>query len=341
MTSASLFVMLVVAVHAIAFHVMPRLSRPDILFAVTVSDAFVAGEGRRLVFRYRAIVWIGAAAALAIGLLLPATPAPSLWDALPVATNVAVASTAWLLAHRTACAHAVPRSDVRVASLVPRDSSLPGGVLFAAGPIAVLLATALLVYIYRDEVQDGPDASDRFGLLLLGGVHVAMMLTIAVTMVRRSRQIAVDGPAAAAEQKFRRVNALVPVLAGYLGALGMSAMTVASLPAFGSTLSAVSWYVPQLAFMLFSVGAAFWMFRVGQGGHRTVAPAARPEVRGDATPDDAWKVAGWYYVNPRDPAMWVENRVGLGYTLNFGNWRAWLLIVGFVLVSMSVQVLVF
>jgi uncharacterized membrane protein len=341
MTSAFWFVMLVVAVHAIAFHVMPRLSRPDILFAVTVSDAFVAGEGRRLIFRYRTIVWIGAAAALAIGLLLPSTPPPSLWEALPVASNVVVASTAWLLAHRKACAHAVPPSDVRVASLVPRDSSLPGGALFAAGPFAILLATALLVYTYRDEVQDGPDASNPFGLLLLGSVHVAMMLTIAVTIVRRSRQIAVDGPAAAAEQRFRRVNAFVPVLVGYLGAIGMSAMTVASIPAFGSTLSDGTWYLPQLAFMLFSFGVASWMFRVGQGGQRTVAPAARREVHGDATPDDAWKVGGWYYVNPRDPAMWVENRVGLGYTLNFGNWRAWLLIVGFVLVSMIVQRLVF
>jgi uncharacterized membrane protein len=341
MTSASWLVMLVVAVHAIAFHVMPRLSRPDILFAVTVSDEFVAGEGRTLVFRYRTIVWIGAAAALAIALLLPAAPPPSLWEALPVASNVAVASTAWLLAHRKARAHAVPPSTVRVASLVSRDSSLPGGPLFAAGPFAILLATALLVYTYPDDVQDGPDASNRFGLLLLGSVHVAMMLTIAVTIVRRSRQIAVDGPAAAAEQRFRRVNALVPVLVAYLGAIGMSAMTVASIPAFGSTLGDATWYVPQLAFMLLSCGVAVWMFRVGQGGQRTVAPAARHEVHGDATPDDAWKVAGWYYVNPRDPAMWVENRVGLGYTLNFGNWRAWLLIVGFVLVSMIVQRLVF
>jgi hypothetical protein len=61
--------MLVVTVNAILFHAMPRFSRPDILFAVTVPDAFVAGEGRMLVFRYRAIVWSGAAAALAIGLL--------------------------------------------------------------------------------------------------------------------------------------------------------------------------------------------------------------------------------------------------------------------------------
>ena len=93
--------------------------------------------------------------------------------------------------------------------------------------------------------------------------------------------------------------------------------------------------------MLFSFGVTLWMFRVGQGGQRTVAPAARREVRGDATPDHAWKVAGLVYFNPRDPAMWVENRVGLGYTLNFGNWRAWLLIVGFMLVSDDCRRLLF
>ena len=49
----------IVMVHALIFHAMPRLSRPDILFAVTVSDAFAQGDGRALVSRYRAIVWIG------------------------------------------------------------------------------------------------------------------------------------------------------------------------------------------------------------------------------------------------------------------------------------------
>jgi uncharacterized membrane protein len=29
--------------------------------------------------------------------------------------------------------------------------------------------------------------------------------------------------------------------------------------------------------------------------------------------------------------MWVENRVGIGYTLNLGNWRAWLLMIGLIL----------
>ena len=151
---------------------MPRFSRPDILFAVTVPEAFVAGAGRTLVSRYRAIVWSGAAAALAIGLLLPAPQPGSGWGALlmmgVVAGNMIVALAAWLWAHRKARAHAVPPSDVRVASLVPRDTSLPGGALFAAGPFAILLATALLVYTYRDDVPDGPGSIKSFGPLAFG-----------------------------------------------------------------------------------------------------------------------------------------------------------------------------
>ena len=344
MTSASWSMMLVVSVNAILFHAMPRFSRPDILFAVTVPEAFAAGAGRTLVARYRAIVWSGATAALAIGVLLPAfLPGSGQGGMLvigPVAGNMMVALAAWLLAHRKARAHAVPFSDVRVASLVPRDTSLPGRTLFAAGPFAILLATAVLVYTYRDDVRAGPITIKPFGPLVFGGVYVAMMLTMAVSLARRTRQIAVDGLAAAAEQRFRRVNVLVLVLTGYAVAVLLSVTTVQSMPAFGDALSGRVWLVP-MPIMLFNFGVALWMFRVGQGGQRAVAPAARQEVHGDATPDHAWKVGGLLYFNPRDPVMWVENRVGVGYTLNVGNWRAWLLMIGMMLVPIIASRLLF
>ena len=152
-----------------------------------------------------------------------------------------------------------------------------------------------------------------------------MMLTMAVSLARGTRQIAVDGLAAAAEQRFRRMNVLVLVLSGYAMAFLLSTATLESTRAFGDTLSGRVWFV-LLPVQLFYFGVAFWMFRVGQGGQRAVAPAARQEVHGDATPDHAWKAGGLFYVNPHDPAIWVENRVGLGYTLNIGNPRAWLLI---------------
>ena len=343
MTSVFWTLMLMVAAIALVFHFMPRFSRPDILFGVTVSEAFVTGAGRTLVSRYRTMVWIGAAAALAIGLVLQAAADESGWGMLMMGLMggfSVFAHVTWQLARQKARAHAVPPSDVRVASLVTRDTSLPGGALFAAGPFAVLLAAALLLYTYRDTVPADPDSGNPVGPLAFGAILVAMGLTMAMTLVRRSRQVAVDGPAAAAEQRFRRVNALGIVLGGYAAAILMSVWTVQSIPAFGDTLRGWAWLLP-VPLMLFGFGVNYWMFRVGQGGHRAVAPAARREVHGDGTPDHAWKVGGLYYVNPQDPAMWVENRFGLGYTLNFGNWRAWLLIIAMMLFPMFAGRLLF
>ena len=346
MTSAFWSLIFMVTVNALVFHLMPRFSRPDILFGVTVADAFVAGEGRTLVSRYRAIVWIGAAAAvLAIGLLLRAPQEDS--GRIPMLMmgimtgSIVFAHVAWQWARHKARAHAVAPSDVRVASLVTRDTSLPGGALFAAGPFAILLATALLRYTYldMDVVPDDPDTANPFGHLALGAILVAMGLTMAVTLARRSRQIAVDGPAAAAEQRFRRVNVFVCVLTGYAMAIMLSASTVESIPAFGDAVSSRAWFL-LLPVMVFNFGVVFWMFRVGQGGQRAVAPGARRDVHGDATPDHAWKVGGLFYFNPHDSAIWVEKRFGLGYTLNMGNSRAWMLI-GMMLAFMAAARLLF
>jgi uncharacterized membrane protein len=325
MTALSWATTFVVTMNAIVFHAMPRFSRPDILFAVTVPDAFVAGAGRGLVSRYRLIVWCGAATVLTIGLLLPASwlRGPSGLMAV-VGGNMIVGVTAWLWAHRRARAHAVPASEVRVASLVPRDTSLPGGALFAAGPFAILLATAVIVLTQWDQVLTRSRPLGPFGPLAMGVVYVAIMLTMAVSLARRTRQIAADGLAAAAEQRFRRVNVFVLVLVSYGMAIMLSTVTLEAIPSFAGILSARLWIV-MLPMMLFNFGVAVWMFRVGQGGQRAVSPAAR-EVRGDATPDRAWKVGGLFYFNPKDPAIWVEKRVGFGYTLNMGNVSAWVLI---------------
>ena len=334
MTFQTWAMILVIAVQALVFHAMPRFSRPDILFAVTVSEAFAAGAGRSFVARYRAIVWTGAAAAVAVSLLMPppVSERGALLAMAGIAVNLIAGACAWLWANRRARVHAVTHADVRVASLVPRDTSLPGGALFAAGPFAILLATAVLVYAYGDRAPDGSRSTQSFGMLAVAVLFVAMMLTMAVSLSRRSRQVAVDGLAAAAEQRFRLVNVLVLVLSGYGMAIMSSVATLQSIPSFDNALSGKFGFV-MLPLMLFNLGVTLWMFRVGQGGQRAVAAAARQEVHGDATPDRAWKAGGLFYFNRHDPAMWVEKRVGLGYTLNIGNSRAWLLI-GMMLAAM-------
>ena len=55
---------------------------------------------------------------------------------------------------------------------------------------------------------------------------------------------------------------------------------------------------------------------------RGLAAPQRPPI-GDTTPDSRW-ILGRLYFDRRDPALFVERRLGLGYTFNLGNPWSWL-----------------
>jgi uncharacterized membrane protein len=56
----------------------------------------------------------------------------------------------------------------------------------------------------------------------------------------------------------------------------------------------------------------------GQGGSRREGEAAADPLTDGLADDRHWKL-GVFYVNREDPAILIEKRFGLGYTLNFGN----------------------
>ena len=59
---------------------------------------------------------------------------------------------------------------------------------------------------------------------------------------------------------------------------------------------------------------------MGQGGNRLSVPGTMPVC--DRSRDEYWKW-GLVYFNRGDPAIFVESRTGVGYTLNFGNVWSW------------------
>jgi uncharacterized membrane protein len=60
------------------------------------------------------------------------------------------------------------------------------------------------------------------------------------------------------------------------------------------------------------VGVLAWAYR----------RVSDPTIPTEPTPDECW-VLGAIYYNPADPAMFVQKRMGWGYTFNFGNRWTW------------------
>ncbi|MCX4751012.1 DUF5808 domain-containing protein [Kitasatospora sp. NBC_01287] len=59
-------------------------------------------------------------------------------------------------------------------------------------------------------------------------------------------------------------------------------------------------------------------------------------------PDDDryWRAGGLFYVNRQDPSLLVAKRFGIGWTVNFGNPRCLLLLVGPAVILTVLQLIV-
>ncbi len=62
------------------------------------------------------------------------------------------------------------------------------------------------------------------------------------------------------------------------------------------------------------------------------SPSDAPQ--GDRTEDKYWKCGGTFYYNPDDPAIWVEKRMGIGWTTNMARPAAWVILGAFLLLAL-------
>jgi uncharacterized membrane protein len=88
----------------------------------------------------------------------------------------------------------------------------------------------------------------------------------------------------------------------------------------------LSYTVFSVAVGLIVLVSLVMTFFIGQGGSR-IKMKSGPETRCDDVDDDQYWKAGIIYFNPDDPALWVDKRMGIGWTLNFGNKKAWVFVV--------------
>jgi uncharacterized membrane protein len=327
-------------------YLMPRLTRADLWFAVTVDPAFRrTDEARRSERTYQRSVIAQLLIALAVALL--GVGVHQRW-LLPVGLfwELIGATAAFVAARQRTLPHAVAPTTVREAALGQRRDPMPGGWALQLGPFGLLTLTAVWLHLHWSQIPErvpthfsGSGLPDAWAprswasvyAVPVTGLAACLLLWLIALLVRNSRRIQATGVAAVSERTFRRVTLAVVLGSEYVVAWTCGLIALAIVGDARVLLS----MTPLLTAMLFLVICLVYL-RTGQGGSRLAPSLVAAAPVGDRTRDRDWKW-GLFYVNRRDPALLVEKRFGIGYTLNFGHAGSWILLGLIVLVPQVVR----
>jgi uncharacterized membrane protein len=309
----------------------PRVTRGDIFFGVTVRPGFADGAEARAVSRRYA--WeIGFMAAVA-ALLVLTDPAPA--ASAPLLLGQAIGATlAFAKAHRSVAPFGVAPDAVREADLGPRPA-LPGGHLAQLGPFLMLLAAAVYIGLHWEQIPPrfpthwnlagkpngwtAKSATSVYRAIALGLIACGMGLFRSLAVLHQTRLPRVTGTDGAVSRRVRHVVLLSTLAEEYVVATLIGWATVLAM--FSTEPAMLRLPLPiRLAPFVLGLGVAATVI-----GLRRAAAATTPPV-GDTTPDGRW-ILGVIYADRRDPALFVEKRMGVGYTLNMGNPWSWLTVM--------------
>ncbi len=162
------------------------------------------------------------------------------------------------------------------------------------------------------------------GVLLIAFLHALGYMVLRGSPRARSAETA-DWTA-----RFRRANLRMIVAMGWTISALFCVLSLNPYLASGDRLAIPVWLI--LGAVLAVAAAFLWpIIRLSQ------RLSQEPGSGSDGTPDECWKFGQIYY-NPNDPALMVEKRFGVGYTINFGNRASWL-VFGLLLLVIFVPLL--
>ncbi len=327
------------------FIMFPRITRKGLFFGVYMGEEFGRGEAARAVLR----AWdrgcgMVMASALVVGLI--GTAAGN-----AVAGNLT--GTAVLL---LGCTGLYFRTYGKVKALRPPDVEQqagkatatlqvgrPGGETFAKITLVGCLVVALATVIHA--VLSYPSMGDRMPTLwsLIGGTDgtteisyltilyvpswnlvLAPLFAVLALMISTAKRSLREGPgsrSAEAQDAFRKTNANIFSGAALLICALLTTFSVQVVEIGRGEASSLG---PE---MLWPMGAIILggllslvviIRRVGQGGALMERGSSEGALTGGLADNAHW-VGGVIYFNRDDPSLMVENRFGIGYTMNWGN----------------------
>ncbi len=295
----------------------------NVFFGVSVApDAIDSPLGRSTMALWRTLTGIAGLALAGVAIVLSVVSVSSTTLALSVSglllLDLLAIVVVYLFLHHRVLALARPAGDdaVRAASLAPTGAGQPPW-WWEALPLALIAATALaLATRYASAPAIIPihfgvnGQADAFASKSIGSyfalVWTQIGLWLLITLLTRiftSSLTARRGPQSTGRTR-TILTALYAVKVATIALMGGLALAIASANA--TAIQAIP--ATATAFVVLVVAiAGVAIARVGQ------------QSNGDLAGGDSHWIGGVIYNNPGDPALFVERRVGVGYTINVGH----------------------
>jgi uncharacterized membrane protein len=333
------------------FLLYPRFARRGLLFGVYVGEEAWSGQRAAEITRgwYRGMAgWLAAALLLEVALatFVPREPLLGLFPLVLVAGFVVLYVRAYSRAREIAVDTAPPAAAVVGAA--PEGSLLLPFLALAAGVVGGVVALTYSGVSYdalpsrvptHFGLSGAPDAwrpKGFFAVMLLPLMTLVMGVFIGVIAIftaraKRALRYPNTDISLRAQLRFRTAVTRMMSAIGILIAVLMTLMSVASIRVGLGLDKAMPRPIMALAFLVVVVGAGGTLYiglRYGQGGSRLERQGAAAPLT-DGLADNRHWVLGAFYVNRDDPSFLVEDRFGLGYTINLGNWKAVAAVGGF------------
>lgn len=243
-------------------------------------------------------------------------------------------------------------------TLRTQPTPLPWG--WAIPAVLILLITvAVGVWVYPSlpetltihwNAQGEPDGfADKsivsaFGVVGVQAGMTLLMLGLVWFIPRFRQEIDVENPRRSVAQYrgyHREVSKGMLFLAACTNlSMFFTALQVWELTSFGVTVAMLATTIPIIVGL---VGMFWFILRTGQAGARLRPAGAEADDASSSgyvnRDDDRYWKAGQFYVNPDDPALWVNKRFGIGWTINLGHPLGWLVLILLLVVPTALTLL--
>jgi uncharacterized membrane protein len=188
-------------------------------------------------------------------------------------------------------------------------------------------------YDFEGNITNWTEKSYKSVLMMpIMSVYLTLLFLFINSMIGKAKQqIDADRPNESMRQNviFRRRWSAYIILTGALLSLLFSFIQLSFIYPIDQELLT---YVPLIFAAIVTIGAIVLSITTGQGGSR-VKSQSNTTIDGtiiNRDDDRHWKL-GVLYFNKKDPALFLEKRFGVGWTINYARplaWMIFLLIIG-------------